>query len=101
MEPPYRPAVVWRHSRTLAQPSDDAAMSQRCEACGATLDTGRDRRYCSGRCRQRGYRMRVAARHAEPWQAAAQRLVRDAPERWAAAPARIVCRDVDDELLSY
>src|SRR3954453_12541865 len=39
--------------------------------------------------------MSVAASHAEPWQAAAHRLTRDAPERWAAAPARVVYRDVD------
>jgi len=74
---------------------------QRCEACGATLDGRRDRRYCSDRCRQRGYRMRVAARHGEPWQAAAHRLVLNDPERWALPSSRVVVRDrgLDDDLL--
>jgi hypothetical protein len=82
------------------EPRDDAGMPQRCEACGAALDGRRDRRYCSDRCRQRGYRMRVTARHAEPWQAAAYRLARDVPERWMLPAVRVVDRDVelDDEL---
>jgi hypothetical protein len=72
-------------------------MARCCESCGKPLSGRADQRTCGATCRQRLRRQRAV--RAESWQSIAHRLELDAPERWAAAPARIVYRDVDDDEL--